>query len=305
MVRPHSIPYYAPADTLPEALPTAEEIIALIHRHHEHVSDKSNIVVIKPPFVIKFGFNVHLQEGQNMMMIKQHTDVPVPTVYALFQSNWMNFIVMEYIPGSDLRQCWETLTADEKADILKQLRECFAKIRAIPSPDYYGGIGHQPIRDVLMTLPPLGSSLDFLDLPGGIVWPCSTEAMWVSRMLTVLEQRAPGADLFQLRLRMYPLLDSVFRGHRPVFTHASITLSNIMLGQDGKIYILDWAQAGWYPSCWEYCRLLAAPVFPDEFRTPGFLDPYPDELTVMLQMRNMVYPNLNRGTLEDMLRRYQ
>lgn len=42
-----------------------------------------------------------------------------------------------------------------------------------------------------------------------------------------------------------------------VFTHGDLHKSNIMVSEDGPIKIraiVDWEQAGWYPSYWEYCK---------------------------------------------------
>jgi hypothetical protein len=41
-----------------------------------------------------------------------------------------------------------------------------------------------------------------------------------------------------------------------VFTHGDLVACNIQLvpGQAKVAAILDWAQAGWYPAYWEYCK---------------------------------------------------
>jgi hypothetical protein len=56
-----------------------------------------------------------------------------------------------------------------------------------------------------------------------------------------------------------------FRGHLPddvpvVFTHGDLHWSNVMIAPspDGLGFqvtsIIDWCQAGWLPSYWEYCK---------------------------------------------------
>lgn len=42
-----------------------------------------------------------------------------------------------------------------------------------------------------------------------------------------------------------------------VFTHADLVAPNILLSKGSNptvVAIIDWAQAGWYPSYWEYCK---------------------------------------------------
>ena len=41
-----------------------------------------------------------------------------------------------------------------------------------------------------------------------------------------------------------------------VFTHLDLRLKNIMLGTDGKIWIMDWEAAGFYPRWFEYASMM-------------------------------------------------
>jgi thiamine kinase-like enzyme len=46
--------------------------------------------------------------------------------------------------------------------------------------------------------------------------------------------------------------------HPPTFTHGDLQRKNIIVGKDGRITIIDWEFAGWYPSYWEYARAIFA-----------------------------------------------
>jgi len=37
-----------------------------------------------------------------------------------------------------------------------------------------------------------------------------------------------------------------------VFSHGDIYLSNLILGDDGKLYMIDWQCSGFYPEWYEY-----------------------------------------------------
>ncbi|KAI0783771.1 hypothetical protein C8Q75DRAFT_833485 [Abortiporus biennis] len=37
-----------------------------------------------------------------------------------------------------------------------------------------------------------------------------------------------------------------------VFTHNDISMRNVILGDDGKVYLVDWAFSGFYPAWMEY-----------------------------------------------------
>ena len=55
-----------------------------------------------------------------------------------------------------------------------------------------------------------------------------------------------------------------------VFTHGDLHLSNIRLGRDGKLYLIDWGLAGLYPQWFEswqmqYRLMIHAPYIPRSF----------------------------------------
>jgi hypothetical protein len=99
--------------------------------------------------MVKWGQYVTLQEGENMLFVRQSTSIPVPTVYALFrdEKTGLNFIIQEYIPGKSLGSVWNDLDTPDKTAIASQLRRNMDELRSIPSPGYYGGIWRQPTAD--------------------------------------------------------------------------------------------------------------------------------------------------------------
>ena len=91
------IPFYA--TDLPCPLPTGTEI--------ENAPDISmeyggrRIVGVGPHFVVKFGLGVTLIEGENMLFVREKTNIPFPRVFALYSDleTGTNFIVIERILG--------------------------------------------------------------------------------------------------------------------------------------------------------------------------------------------------------------
>lgn len=68
------------------------------------------------------------------------------------------------------------------------------------------------------------------------------------------------------------------------FTHADLHGGNIILSLSKPpqvLAIVDWAQAGWYPDYWEYCKVGHTSHHAGEWRNkwvPMFLEPREDEL---------------------------
>lgn len=282
-----TLPYFAPAHLLPAPLPTVAEILAS-ERHLSTLG--AMVVVVGDHFVVKYGGAVHLQEGENMLFVRQSTSIPVPTVYALFndQETGMNFIVQEYISGKPLSSLWSSFGRPEKEALALQLRRHMAELRSIPSPGYYGGIWGQPTQDYTFKDPKL---VHDPHQDSAISGPHSTEEQWTDAMWRCLECKvnSPLRSTLQMRRRVY---HAIFKGHKSVFTHADLDRRNILIRDDNKTAVLiDWAYSGWYPSYWEYCHLatMLAGCEDDWWEwLPRILDEYIPELGWMETHRSLL-----------------
>ncbi|OIW34632.1 kinase-like protein [Coniochaeta ligniaria NRRL 30616] len=273
-----TLPYFAPADSLPAPLPTVAEILAVIPRP----KPKRNVVQFGEHFVIKFGQRVRLQEGENMLFVRQSTRVPVPTVYALFhdEESGNNFIIQEYIAGSNLYTYWRGLDQSGKEAIASQLRQHLDELRSLPSPGYFGGVWRQPIRCFYFT-----GTWDRDDEPPALA--CDTEEQWVDELTR--RAHAAGNHNKDLDLWKERMLRLVLRGHSPVFTHGDLDRTNIRVRSDGTVVFIDWERSGWYPSCWEYCLATHVDGCTDDwhhFLPRLFEQEWPGEVAWMLILRD-------------------
>lgn len=52
------------------------------------------------------------------------------------------------------------------------------------------------------------------------------------------------------------------------FAHADLTMTNIMVsGRRGSYRvsgIINWEQSGWYPECWEFCKMTISHLWDEE-----------------------------------------
>lgn len=276
MATQHELPYYAPSELLPAPLPSVAEIRASKRISMPH---ETPVVRVGDHYAVKFGGRTSIQEGENMLFVQESTSVPIPKVYALFhdKATKMDFIVMEYVPGTDLRPVWGKLTMDQKQAIMAQLRKQMDELRSIPSPGYYGGIWKKPIQEFHFED---HRRLNQPHLEPAIAGPHSTEEQWTQAMCLALDKMAVAAPARHLAMfrRHY---HAVFRGHKPVFTHANLFPGNVMLRQDGTPVIIDWEHAGWYPSFWEYCCAVVILRHEDDWNDLIYdmlSDQYPAEL---------------------------
>lgn len=107
-----TLPYFVPSNELPQPLPSTEEI----HNAKKYNEDGAHTLVRIGPYMIKYGSNVNLIEGENMLFVNRETKstVPVPRVYAIYATLGRcrrtnvevdtNYITMEYIEGKTLKE---------------------------------------------------------------------------------------------------------------------------------------------------------------------------------------------------------
>jgi hypothetical protein len=139
-------PYFADLEALPRPIPTSDEIECAEEFLYEAGGSK---VVGIGPYVVKFGRQVDLLEGENMLFVAHSTSVPVPLVYALFQDplHEKSHIVMERISGKTLKSEWPFLNNTQKEAIATKLGSLLRELRSLPSPGGYCSLSNRPLLD--------------------------------------------------------------------------------------------------------------------------------------------------------------
>jgi hypothetical protein len=110
---PLRFPYFADLEALPHPIPTLDEIECSKELLYEAGGNK---VVGVGPYAVKFGRQVDLAEGENMLFVAHTTSVRVPPVYALFRDplNDKSYIFMERITADTLTSEWPSLSNTQK-----------------------------------------------------------------------------------------------------------------------------------------------------------------------------------------------
>ncbi|KAG1839638.1 kinase-like domain-containing protein [Suillus subalutaceus] len=175
-------------------------------------------------------------EALNLSMIKTMTTIPVPEVIEVVVNtkNAVHYLVMEYLDGQTLDSCWNSLTLFSKLRIAWILRSYVAQLRRLR-------------RTVPGTLD--GTSCTgplFTDYGAGPFVSYDHLTAWFNHKLDVSQ-----------RMKKAPLDAPRFDNFSPVvFTHQDLCPRNILLGRDGKLYVLDWHKSGFYPAWFEYAGMV-------------------------------------------------
>ncbi|KAH6623339.1 kinase-like domain-containing protein [Chaetomium tenue] len=181
-------------------------------------------------------------EADTLRYIREHTDIPVPTVYADFEDDGAYYLVVEYIEGV----CMADLTEDQKEVVELELD------------------GH------LNTLGGLRSNR--VGGPSGIVIP---PYRVMRRTVTVMAACSRPAG-FVTRTEKDSWNPRPSRKKRFVFCHNDLSQHNVIVDPDTlKVKaIVDWEYAGFYPGCFEmlfYQRKGPSVALPDEMDDSALL----------------------------------
>ncbi|KAJ6457151.1 kinase-like domain-containing protein [Mycena vitilis] len=203
--------------------------------------------IVKPLFVFE-GY-----ETCTMEIVSTHTSIPVPKV--LRQVIWRDQVwtFMEYIDGTDLREAWGSLVLWQK----------LSETSNSPGPRYLDRsqtavqcVGHY-----------------FTSIRAGPFNSYSELTAWFNsryHITLALERQAEAARLaFERQAQVARTPDPkpyVFDDSMPlVLTHGDISLTNVRLGRDGTVWLIDWGFSGVYPEWFEYAGMMAY----DEAHRPG------------------------------------
>ncbi|THH17241.1 hypothetical protein EW146_g3538 [Bondarzewia mesenterica] len=231
----------------------SDEVIRLVESSPIlHGSDDS-LVQISDDTVVKFGhtFSSTSSEALAMNLVRAQTSIPVPRVRQVVRHmhpEGEGLIVMDLIRnGRQLHACWPSLSLWAKFKVvltmryyLRQLRQVQDEHSATPGP-----IGPEPS---------LCNGLQFgYDSQG----PFPTTTALAEHFHKVLRfAQARGSQGYAASPGCDPLDESIFSPL--VFTHNDLNMRNILLDDDGRLWIVDWGFSGFFPTWFEYLGMLFA-----------------------------------------------
>ena len=181
-----------------------------------------------------------------MIFAAESLSLPVPRVYRTFTADVpgiakeqlvkAHFIVMDYIPGPTVVECWNSLEVDQRQSVASQVAAMIEKMQSTAlklPPGPVGWTGSQEFVGPWFTEDGAGPFASLQDLED-----------WCNHKIDVcvqfkqLEQHAPR-----------------FKFQSLVLTHQDIAPQNLILDAQGKVWMIDWAFAGVYPPGFEQAVL--------------------------------------------------
>jgi hypothetical protein len=188
-------------------------------------------------------------------LVRSQTTIPAPRIRKIYHTPGYTrgdaLVLMDVIPrATQLKRCWPSLPVWKKLKVVLTMRFYLRQIRRVRSPAHSSTPGPLGLR------PQSCLGLQFVD-----------ERWWPAMGPMTFDTYDDLADYYdRWRVNVLSLVAigwaSVMPGLGPplpterffplMFTHNDLNMRNILLDDDGKLWIIDWAWAGFYPRWFEY-----------------------------------------------------
>ncbi|KMU91476.1 hypothetical protein CIHG_09229 [Coccidioides immitis H538.4] len=216
-------------------------------QHREFVSDEHLILLGDTAPVLSTRSVQTKFEAKALDLARAKTVIRVPHVYRSFQVDdpfeyygTRGYLVMDYIEGRNLGDCWMQLAAEDKADVISQSAAIISQLQStvLPTP---GPIGGGPCRGKLFT-----------DYGAGPFNSGSEMEAWFNHKLEICK-----------RYNQTPQDIPPFKFRKFVLVHQDISPRNMILDAAGQVWLIDWAHAGAYPPAFERAAVAEQHLFPE------------------------------------------
>ncbi|KAJ5102268.1 Aminoglycoside phosphotransferase [Penicillium alfredii] len=236
-----------------------------------HKLGSTTVVRLSQHLIMKGGGSVLPCESESLNLIASKTGIRAPRVHRSFQVQdetqyfgTRGYIVMDFIEGQPLDECWGSLSYDNQRHVATQIADIIEEMQSIVI-SQPGPLGGGPCRGRFFTDYSAGPFEDTAALEG-----------WFNHKLEIckLVNQAPK-DIPSFRFTTF------------VLTHQDISPRNLILDRNGKVWLIDWAHSGAYPPVFESAALSAQQFFTDFNEAVLCLVPrYPEE---ELQLQSITY----------------
>ncbi|KAI0355812.1 kinase-like protein [Trametes cingulata] len=196
--------------------------------------------------LLKVGDDRSAPEADTIRFVRANTSIPVPYVIVSDRAFGKTYMLMRKAEGVSLNSAWRTLDAEQRAEVVEQLRSFVAQLRTLsPSLDCHHtvhavcGLGNAPLIDSRISSMPVG--------------PFPDECSFNDYLVFAARPYMDDTLLSSIRADM--------RDDHPIrFIHGDLAPRNIFVRGTVVTAVIDWEESGWYPEYWEFVKALWAPL---------------------------------------------
>ncbi|CZT07040.1 uncharacterized protein RAG0_12643 [Rhynchosporium agropyri] len=215
-----------------------------------------------------------LPKAATQQYVWKHVDQTifrVPEVYRFFQDESIGYLIMEYIDGINMSTYLERSNLGEQNAVVDKIVEALDYLATIPMPVTQGPgpVGGSPPRGYLWSDSGISSSFATI----------SEMQNWLNQLLTDYLPNFQGNIL-------------EFTSANLVVCHTDLAPRNILYLRDGRIALLDWGSAGFYPRVFELyalrTRLDREPIFRSIIRRIRKEEEYESQIQLLAQIERIL-----------------
>ncbi|KAG6867142.1 hypothetical protein C0993_006331 [Termitomyces sp. T159_Od127] len=172
-------------------------------------------------------------EVATLKLLRKHTTIPVPQPR---YDHIQRYLVMDFVEGKMLIDCWSSLSFFMKLRVACTLRGYLGQLRrlrgVVPGRLEDGIVSGIQFEEV--ELGPFKSATDF-------------------RLYCELIAQFSWNETVKYRKPAEPLPPPLVLGDDwdLVLTHGDLNLTNLLLAEDGVLWVIDWGNSGYYPKWME------------------------------------------------------
>lgn len=210
-----------------------------------HHLGATKVVRLSRHLVMKGGGSVLPCEAKTLNLVASKTGIRAPRVHRSFQVEdetqyfgTKGYIVMDFISGQPLDECWTDLPYDNQRQIAMQIADMIKEMQSVVI-SQPGPLGGGSFRGRFFTDYSAGPFKDSAEVQG-----------WFNHKLDICKH-----------VNQCPKDIPPFRFTTFVLTHQDISPRNLILDRNGEVWLIDWAHAGAYPPAFESAALLAQQFF--------------------------------------------
>lgn len=205
-----------------------------------------SVVRLSKTLAAKGGPSISPVEAQNMLFALESLSLPVPKVHRTLMADMSAIangssetgfiIVMDYIEGQTVDECWNSLALDQQESVVSQIAAIIESMQSktlkLPTRPI-GKVENEKFQGPWFTHYGAGTFATIQDLEN-----------WYSHKIDICLK-------FKKLSRRVPR----FRFRRLVFTNQDIAPRNLILDRQGKVWMIVWGSAGAYPPGFEQAVL--------------------------------------------------
>jgi thiamine kinase-like enzyme len=176
-------------------------------------------------------------EERALRFVRSHTSIPVPKVRRYVTNDTSGYLLLEKIEGKRLDKVWPTLSPMQRFLVAWTLRSYIKELRlasaSYPRRHVPGPMASTPQQCY-------GPAWLFGDKPKG---PFKSSKALIDHFNRIYEKL--NGESFEDTQTL-------------VLTHNDLNKRNIIVGRDGKLWLVDWEWSGFYPPWFEYIAMMSA-----------------------------------------------